>query len=97
MKVKITENKRNEVAIKYLNKFYSNLIPSKVRGYTIYIDEESKVVFRVSPNKEVLEFDSGVLNFFKEFMGFEDNKIKKIILNWFNKTYNQNTERWRIV
>ena len=93
MKYIITESRLNKFAWEWLNDNYSNLNVYPNHGYTLLIDENTKGVFSISPNKEVLLADDTIISFLENVLNFDRHQISSLLLKWVNKTYGYKLER----
>ena len=93
MKYIITESRLNKFAWEWLNDNYSNLNVYPNHGYTLLIDENTKGVFSISPNKEVLLADNTIIDFLENVLNFDRHQISSLLLKWVNETYGYNLER----
>jgi len=93
MKYIITESRLNEFAWEWLNDNYSNLKVYPNHGYTLLIDENTRGVFSISPNKEVLLADDTIISFLENVLNFDRRQISSLLLKWVNETYGYNLER----
>ena len=93
MKYIITESRLNKFAWEWLNDNYSNLNVYPNHGYTLLIDENTKGVFSISPNKEVLLADDTIISFLENALNFNRYQISSLLLKWVNKTYGYKLER----
>lgn len=93
MKYIITESRLNKFAWEWLNDNYSNLNVYPNHGYTLLIDENTKGVFSISPNKEVLLADDTIISFLENVLNFDRHQISSLLLKWVNETYGYNLER----
>ena len=93
MKYIITESKLEQVAVKYLNKFYGDLKEYK-------IDKYPNRVFYMRDNKMYMELDMNLDTIWVEYeticvelktiFGLKTPEIKEIITKWVEDTYKLN-------
>jgi hypothetical protein len=93
MKYIITESRLNKFAWEWLNDNYSNLNVYPNHGYTLLIDKNTKGVFSISPNKEVLLADDTIISFLENVLNFDRRQISSLLLKWVNEIYGYKLER----
>jgi hypothetical protein len=93
MKYIITESRLNKFAWEWLNNNYSNLNVYPNQGYTLLVDENTRGIFSISPNKEVLLADDTIISFLENALNFNRYQISSLLLKWVNKTYGYKLER----
>lgn len=93
MKYIITESRLNKFAWEWLNDNYSNLNVYPNQGYTLLVDENTRGIFSISPNKEVLLADDTIISFLENALNFNRHQISSLLLKWVNKTYGYKLER----
>ena len=91
MKLIITENKRNKVAIKWLNDNYGDLEPYETEKYPnqVFYRKGKEIIF--SYNKKNGQVDVNyqeVWSFFKSFLGMENEQIRDLTKVWMEERYN---------
>lgn len=86
MKIIITENKRNSVVTKWLDKNYSNLIPKTLSQTTYYVDESDNDIFSYSYGDVTIE-DSGLQSDLFNVFNLSRYELNTIIKPWVEQTY----------
>ena len=90
MKLIITENKRNQIVIKWLNYEYGDLIPFETEKYPDYIFfmKDGKIIFDYDKkNGDVgISYDK-IWSFLENFFGLEDKEIRDITKEWVKENY----------
>ena len=90
MKIIITENKLERLAIKWLNENYGDLEPfetEKYPDYTLY-RKGDEVIFDYNKKNEVVyvSYDE-IWSFFKSFFSMSNQQIKDITKIWVEEHY----------
>jgi hypothetical protein len=94
MKFVIRESKREIITQKFLTYNYDDLKPYPFRGWLMFSkNSHDKTVLAISPNREVLNISNEIINNLKSFFGYDEKESRRIVLNWFNETYNYKLER----
>ena len=89
MKIVITENRRNEVITKWLDKNYGDLSQktlSKFSQTTYYVDELDNDMFSYSYGDVTIE-DSGLQSDLFNVLGLNRYNLNLILKPWIEKTY----------
>ena len=90
MKVKITENKRNRVIIKWLNSEYGDLTPFETEYHPSYIFfmKDGEVVFDYNKKNGVviISYDK-IWSFLESFFGLEYEEIQDLTKEWVEEHY----------
>jgi hypothetical protein len=95
MKYIITESKMEQVAIKYLNKFYGDLKEYKIDKYPnrVFYMKDNKMYMELDMNLEDniiwVEYET-IWGDLKNMFGLETPEIKHIITKWVEDTYKLN-------
>jgi hypothetical protein len=91
MKIILTENKRDRLALNWLNKEFGNLT-QVVRGdRTHYVDQNGLTLFYYYPNDKikVIFIDyTRIWIFFETIFGLDYEQIQDILKIWLEETYN---------
>jgi hypothetical protein len=90
MKIIITEQKLNNLIIKWLDQEFGNLTPIKFKnGNTVYVDEENYPLFYYEDNSKVINIDNNKIWYLiKKIFNIERPEIKDVLSLWLEKTYN---------
>jgi len=91
MKIIITENKRDRLALNWLNSKFGNLT-QVVRGdRTYYVDQNGLTLFYYYPNDKikVIFIDyTRIWIFFETIFGLDYDQIQDILKIWLEENYN---------
>jgi hypothetical protein len=85
MKLIITENKRNQIVIKWLNSEYGDLTPFETGKYPDYIffKKDGEVVFDYNKkNGFVFISNEKIWSFLESFFGLEYEEIQDLTKEW---------------
>ena len=90
MKILITENKRNQIVIKWLNSKYGDLTPYETEKYPDYIFfmKDGEVVFDYDEKNKVIfiSYDK-IWSYLKNFFGLEYEEIQDLTKEWVEEHY----------
>jgi len=94
MRIIITENRRNEVVTKWLDKNYSDLIGMKnIHGIIYYKKKDGKTMFSFhTAYGDVTIEDSGLQSDLFNIMGLNNYNLNVILKPWIEKTYGINID-----
>ena len=90
MKFIISEDKREQIAIRWLNNNYGDLTPyeTKESPNHIFYMKDGKVIFEYSKKNGYVYIDyDKVWSFFEKFFDMDDKQIKDIIKIWVEEHY----------
>ena len=91
MKVLITENKLDNVALNWLDNNYSNLTTYETEehpGYIFYKKGDDVIFdYSVSSGRVFVNYDK-IWKFLKNFFDMDDYKIMTLLKHWVEKSYN---------
>lgn len=91
MKIILTENKRDMLALNWLNNEFGNLTEVINDGKVYYIDENRFPLFFYYQNNKngyiYINYRS-IWGLFESIFGFKYGKMVKILKVWLDKTYN---------
>jgi hypothetical protein len=93
MKYIITENRINQIIMKWFNDKFGDLKPIVRNGKTFYINEDRLVLFYYyhdDKNRDVYINNDEIWSFLKSIFGLESKQIEDIIKQWLGETYNLN-------
>lgn len=100
MKLRITENRRDKIVLKYLDKYYGNLTVENFKKYGVkhYIDRKytGLKIFLVENNTLFVlnrQLRDDLINLF----GIELSKFDDVLIPWFEETYGDNIFRCKIL
>jgi hypothetical protein len=97
MKFIITENKRDMLAIKWLNDNFSDLVPytsDKISNRIFFIKDNRNTIINYELTTKTASINYNDLwKYFEIFMGFTDKEIQNIIQKWIEKVYNIHPEK----
>ena len=91
MKIIITENKRERLALNWLNTKFGNLTKVVKDNETFYVDENGFPLFlyhQNEKNKFVYIDDDRIWLFFKSIFGLKFRQARDIVTIWLEETYN---------
>jgi hypothetical protein len=91
MKIIITENKLEKIAIKWLNDNYGDLEPYETEEYPDYIfyQQGNEIIFDYNKkNGNVHVNYEEIWSFFESFFGMEYEQIQEITKIWVEERYN---------
>jgi hypothetical protein len=91
MKIIITENRLEQIAINWLNKNYGNLEPfeTETRPYFISYKKGNRDVFEYHKKScEVWVSYIEIWSFFESYFGMEHEQIRNIMELWIEEHYN---------
>ena len=90
MKLIITENKRNQIVIKWLNSEYGDLIPFETEKYPDYIFfmKDGKIIFDYNKKNGYvyISYDK-IWSFMGSFFGLEYEEIQDLTKEWVEEHY----------
>ena len=99
MKILITENKRNQIVIKWLNSKYGDLTPYETEKYPDYIFfmKDGEVVFDYDEKNKVIfiSYDK-IWSYLKNFFGLEYEEIQDLTKEWVEEHYKLRVTTTRI-
>lgn len=88
MKLIITENKRNRLAIKMLEEKYPNFKLYRHPGYSeIFLSDKGMFKMSYSSETKTLYVKDDVWDWLTSWFGFTDGEVRYLLLNWFNDRY----------
>ena len=90
MKILITENKRNQIVIKWLNSKYGDLTPYETEKYPDYIFfmKDGKLIFvYIKKNGYVGVSYDKIWSFLQNFFGLEYEEIQDLTKEWVEEHY----------
>jgi len=90
MKLIITENKRNKVAIKWLNNNYGDLEPYETKDYfgSVFYKKGDDVIFEYNKNGYVYVSYDKICSFFEHMFSMEYKQIQDLTKEWIEEHYN---------
>ena len=90
MKVKITENKRNQIVFKWLNSEYGDLEQFKTKKYPDYIFfmKDGEVVFdyNIENGNVFISYDK-IWSILENFFGFKYKEMQDLTKEWVEEHY----------
>jgi hypothetical protein len=90
MKIIITENRLNSVALKWLDNEFGNLTKLVKGDRTFYIDQDGLPLFMYYQNKKdgfvYINYDK-IWILLKTIFGMEYQQMKEILIIWLEQTY----------
>ena len=87
MKIVIAEDKRNEIALRWLHNNYSNLRRKWTEDSTYAYSKDGETYFILQPQTDKLWVSKAVWATLKEGFGYRRIEIMAIIMPWFSKQY----------
>ena len=99
MKLIITENKRNDIVIKWLDKYYGDLFSHSSPGsikYIHFIDKNNNTIFDYNRSVSVVEFRDDVIQELVSMFNLNVKSINEILIPWLKKNYNLHVEKVNI-
>lgn len=90
MKILITENKRNQIVIKWLNSKYGDLTPYETEKYRelIFFMKDGKLIFDYNKKNGYVgvSYDK-IWSFLENFFGLEYKEIQGLTKEWVEEHY----------
>ena len=91
MKLIITENKRDKIAIKWLNDNYGDLesFKTKIKPSYIFYRKNGEVIFDYNKKDGVVFVNyKKIWSFLESFFGMDFHQIRDLIIKWVKEHYN---------
>jgi hypothetical protein len=97
MKLIITESKRNDIVIKWLDKYYGDLrkssSPMNFR-FIHYKDENNQTVFLFNLNTGIVTItNKSLYHYLNDMFGLTRYQLNDILTPWFEQSYNLHVEK----
>ena len=96
MKLIITESKRNDIVIKWLDKYYGDLFKHSSPGsikYIHFIDKNNNTIFDYNRSSSIVEFRDDVIQELVSIFNLNVKNINEILIPWLKKNYNLHVEK----
>ena len=95
MKIIITENKLERVAINWLDKKYGDLEPFETKDYfgSVFYKKDNDVIFEYSKKGYVYVSYDEIWSILESFFGMDNQQIQNLIKVWVEEHYNLNVKK----
>ena len=92
MKIIMTENKLERIAIKWLNDNYGDLVSYKPKKHNNYIfyKKDDEIIFDVNKLNGYVHISNVIWSFLQKMFGMSYEHIQKVTKEWIDSCYNLN-------
>ena len=90
MKIIITENKLEKLAINLINEKFRDVEPYNAKGFpsSIFFQKDGKIIFQYKKDRQLGIFETDVYEDLESYFGLDNYQVKVLLAKWMSKTLN---------